>query len=96
MKTENNIVIIARHQGVVDWLKGRGIEGTVIPHADYADVCGRDVIGVLPLHLAAAANTITTIDMDDLPLEMRGKELTPAEMDRYGACLHTYKVTKVK
>ena len=85
-------VIISRHQGLLDWLASKGITGRVIPHATSDDVRGKNVIGNLPLHLAALADTVTVVNLPNLPAELRGKELSAEEMDQYGASLATYKV----
>ena len=87
------MIIVTRHKGAVEWLRRNGIEGKVIAHAHESDVVGEDVIGVLPFHLAYLANTITTIDMD-LPLELRGQDVSPEQMDEFGARLTTYIVAK--
>lgn len=91
--TEN--LIVSRHAGAVEWLRMRGITGPVVTHATPEDVRGRDVVGNLPLALAAEALTVTTIDLPDLPPEQRGKDLSPEEMDAAGACLATYQVARV-
>lgn len=65
-------------------------------HATSEVVRGKHVYGVLPLHLAAEAETVTTIDLPDLPPERRGQELTVAEMDAYGARMSTYVVRRVE
>ena len=49
--------------------------------------------GVLPLRLASLANTVTTIDMN-LPAEMRGKELSLTDIEKYLVDISTYKVEK--
>ena len=85
----NDIVIVTRHPAVVEWLSSRGITGRVVSHASIADVMGKEVYGVLPLRLAAAAKIVHTIDMD-VPADMRGKELTIEDMDRYGARINSY------
>jgi len=83
-------LIISRHPGVVAWLAARGITGEVVAHATPDLVRGRDVIGVLPLALAAEAGTVTSIDLPGLQPEQRGRDLTPAEMDSAGAILRRY------
>ena len=89
------VVIVSRHQGLVDWLAQRGIVGKVIAHATPDDVRGKDVIGNLPLHLASVAKSVTVVDMPDLPADWRGKDLTPDQMDQAGAKLTRYVVQKV-
>ncbi len=85
-------VIVTRHNGLIQWLKNHGIEGQVIPHVESPEqIRGKDVIGVLPLSLASVTRSIWTVDMD-LPPEARGKDLSPEEMDRFGAHLMKYEV----
>lgn len=88
-------VIVTRHQGMVAWLERHGITGAVLSHVGPADVQGKIVVGVLPLHLAALAYEIVTVDMPLLKPEQRGVDLTPEEMDEAGATLHRYVVRKV-
>ena len=87
-------IIVTRHAGLVAWLAERGITGRVISQATPADVRGKRVVGVLPLHLAAEAAEVVTVDMPGLKPEQRGQDLTPAEMDEAGAALTTYVVTR--
>ncbi len=89
------VVIVSRHQGLVDWLAQRGIVGDVIAHASPDDVIGKDVIGNLPLHLASLAKSVTVIDMPALPADWRGKDLSPEQMDQAGATPTRYVVRKV-
>lgn len=95
MSNSSNI-IVTRHAGLVAWLAARGVAGDVIPHATPEMVAGKDVYGVLPLHLAALAASVTVVDMPRLAPEQRGQDLTPAEMDSAGATMHTYEVRMVE
>ena len=61
---------------------------------DPAQIAGKRVYGVLPLHLAAQAAEVVTIDMPGLPAEKRGVDLTPEEMDACGARLTIYVVRR--
>jgi len=86
-------IIVTRHAGLTQWLAMRGITGSVRTHvADRADIAERHVVGVLPLFLAAAAASITTVDLPGLTPEQRGVDLTPDEMDAAGATLRRYRV----
>lgn len=87
-------VIVTRHAGTIEWLAQRGITGTVIAHATSEEVAGKEVIGALPWHLAALARSVTVIDLPGLSQELRGKDLTPQQMDEAGALLTTYVVSK--
>lgn len=77
--------VITRHKALVDYLLDKDIikegEFKLIEHADYKDVEGQDVIGVLPLQLASYAKSITEVPLKLTP-EMRGKELTFDEVEK--------------
>ncbi|GIV81675.1 MAG: hypothetical protein KatS3mg051_1029 [Anaerolineae bacterium] len=89
-------LIVSRHAGTVEWLARRGITGEVVEHATPDAVRGRVVYGNLPLHLAALAAEVVAIDMPDLPRDVRGWDLTPEEMDTFGARMTRYRVLKVE
>lgn len=91
---DNDVLIVTRHSGLVEWLRQHGITGRVVEQANAETVRGRRVIGVLPLHLAAEAAEVVVVDMPRLRPEQRGQDLTPAEMDEAGAALTTYVVTR--
>ena len=94
----NTVVVVTRHPGLLEVLREKG----VIPqdcqdyysHASPELVRGRDVVGVLPLHLAAEANSVTEVALN-LPPEARGRELTADEVRKYMTGVHTYKVTRI-
>ena len=77
--------VITRHKALVAYLLDKNIikdgEYKLIEHADYKDVMGQDVIGVLPLQLCAYAKSITEVPLNLTP-EMRGKELTFEEVEK--------------
>lgn len=90
-------VIVTRHSGAVEWLRRRGITGEVFEHvSDPAQVADRTVYGVLPLHLAAVADEVISIDLPGLRPDQRGKDLSPEEMDEAGASLRCYRVFEKK
>lgn len=88
----NTPLIVTRHAGLIAWLERHGIVGEVVAHATSDNVRGRVVYGVLPLHLAALTAEVVAIDMPGLPPDRRGQDLTPEEMDTYGARLTRYQV----
>ena len=50
-------ILVTRHEALVEFLQKQGLEfDMVVSHADAETVKGKDVYGVLPLHLAALAN----------------------------------------
>ena len=77
--------VITRHKALLAYLLDKDIikegEYKLIEHADYKDVEGRDVIGVLPLQLASYAKSVTEVPLKLTP-EMRGKELTFDEVEK--------------
>lgn len=88
-------VLVTRHPALVEYFSNNGLTfDKVITHASPEDVTGNDVYGVLPFHLAALANTVTTIDMN-LPAEMRGKELSLTDIETYFIGMSTYQVKKI-
>ncbi len=93
-----NNIIVTRHKTLVDWLVRRGIIGEVVAQATPEDVRGKDVYGVLPLWLAAEANSITEVSMPGLPLEARAKvnggDFTVEQMDEWGAHLQRFIVKR--
>jgi putative CRISPR-associated protein (TIGR02620 family) len=95
---KKNVLIVTRHAPLVEWLRQHGIEGNVIAQATPADVAGKDVYGILPMWLAAEANSVTEVSMPGLPLEARAKvnggDFTVDQMDEWGACLKSFVVRK--
>lgn len=88
-------VLVTRHEALVQYFANMGIAfDKVITHATPEDITGNDVYGVLPLHLASLANTVTTIDMN-LPVEMRGKELSLTDIEKYFTGMSTHRVKKI-
>ena len=77
--------VVTRHKALVSYLIDKNIikegEYKLIEHADYKDVEGQNVIGVLPLQLASYAKSITEVPLKLTP-EMRGKELTFEEVEK--------------
>lgn len=77
--------VVTRHKALVSYLIDKNIikegEYKLIEHADYKDVEGQNVIGVLPLQLASYAKSITEVPLKLTP-EMRGKELTFDEVEK--------------
>lgn len=95
-RTEVETIIVSRHAGAVEWLARQGITGAVIEQVTADDVRGKVVIGNLPLHLAAEAHQVGSIDLPGLTREQRGRDLTPEEMDAAGASIRWYVVCAVE
>lgn len=91
--------IVTRHRSLVDWLAQRGITGEVIAQATPEDVRNQHIYGVLPLWLAAEAESVTEVSMPNITLEQRKRnaagDMSIEEMDAAGAHMVTYKVKKL-
>lgn len=90
-------VVVTRHAALIDYL----VEINAIPpgtphltHATPEQIKNRDVIGVLPLHLAALCRQVTEVPLD-LPPDARGRELTLDEVRQYAGAPVTYQVRRV-
>ena len=96
LPAEPTPVIVTRHPALAQVLREDAVvpEATpVIEHATADNVRGRHVYGVLPLHLAAEADRLTTVDLD-LPAELRGQELTVEQVRQYRTGSTTYLVVR--
>ena len=88
-------LIVTRHQGLVEFLREKGYvapDVTVLSHATAEDVAGNTVWGVLPHSLSVLANKFIEVPMN-IPAELRGKELTLADMHKYAGEPVAYSVT---
>ncbi len=91
-------VVVTRHTGLVEYLIELGIaspETTVVAHASPEVVKDKHVCGVLPHNLSALTASFTEVPLLNLPMELRGTELTLEQMKEYAGEPVTYKVTKV-
>ncbi len=88
------IFIVTRHPGAIEYIRSRGIDGTVLAHLDMSDierlVPGDIVVGVLPVHLAVAVlerRARVVLLQLDLPPELRGQELTAEQTAEHAQLL---------
>lgn len=85
-------LIVTRHPGAVEFIQYRGYVGEVCEHfvPEMAHE-GMLIIGVLPVHLIAqvlqTGARFVQVVLPNIPPEMRGVELTPAQMIECGAQL---------
>ena len=89
-------VVVTRHTGLVEFLVERGALGSHVPvvaHATAATITGKNVLGVLPLHLAALAASVTEATLQLTP-DQRGKELDLSEVRKAFTGFNTYVVSK--
>jgi putative CRISPR-associated protein (TIGR02620 family) len=91
-----NTIIVTRHKGLVQYLIETGVitaETPVLSHVTSKDVEDKHVIGVLPMHLAALAATVTEIPLD-IPAELRGQELDLEQVRAFAGSPTKYSVRK--
>lgn len=86
---------ISRHPGAFEWAQEEGIDVDVrVEHLDVARIQAGDVvIGLLPLHLAAAVQRRGARYLHlslEVPRECRGRELDARRMRLFGARLEEY------
>ena len=89
-------VIVTRHPGLVAYLETLGLidnETQVINHAGPDDVRGKRVCGVLPHSLSSLCASFTEIPLR-LPPELRGKELSSEQVQRFAGKPVTYIVKR--
>ena len=88
---------ISRHLGAITWAKQQGFQvNEQLTHFDPTQTKQGDmVIGTLPINLVAKVcdkgGRYFHLSLD-LPVEARGKELSPDDMTRFNARLEEYKV----
>ena len=91
-------ILVTRHPALVQLLREMGLVGDdvqVIPHVTSPEqIRGRVVGGALPLHMAAEAEAIVSLDLSLRP-EDRGRELTLDELKERFVGVSIYKVTRI-
>lgn len=92
-------IVVTRHEALVSYLKEIEVikdgEFQLITHATPKDIEGKDVIGVLPIALASLCNSITEVPLN-IPLELRGKELSIEDIRKYAGEISVYRVSKIQ
>jgi putative CRISPR-associated protein (TIGR02620 family) len=92
----NRVVIVTRYSGMVEWLARKGIKGEIISDVYHPrQIENAYVIGNLngSLLINVAAFGIINMPHKDKKL-VRGQNLTPDEMDEYGAKLRWFSAPK--
>ena len=91
-------ILVSRHHQLIHYVlnhilpKSSGIE--LKSHVEPEDIDGRHVIGILPLHLAQYAASITIIPLNT-PMGMRGQELDYEQLQQYAGPPQTFIVKGV-
>lgn len=89
---------VTRHRGAADWAKAHGFaDAWIVPHFDAEQVHpGDQVLGTLPVNLAAEVcrrgGRYFHLSLV-LPQELRGRDLSAAEVEALGARLEEYLVS---
>lgn len=96
-------IIVSRHPGAIQWLEREGFHDVeALAHLKLGDIAGLKlgdvVVGVLPVGLAArvcemGANFFA-LEMD-IPVYLRGEELSVKQMDACNARVQQYLVKAV-
>ncbi len=96
---KEDVVIISRHDAFVEFLKMKGIlhgDEQVISHVSNPDVIDGKVVitSGLPMHLAAKARCVIVVSMN-IPPEMRGKEMSVDDMEKFFVGIDAFKVERI-
>jgi CRISPR-associated protein Csx16 len=94
------LYFVSRHPGAQEWAREENIAvDALVEHLDPAQVMpGDTVIGSLPVNLAAEVceRGARYLHLSlELPLTLRGRELSAQDMRRYGARLEEFTVRRV-
>ncbi len=90
-------LVVTRHPGLIEVLAEQGIcdkATPVVAHATPDQIRGKNIAGVLPLALAAVCESVTEVSLS-LPAELRGQELTAAQVRSHMTGTRTYRVLTV-
>lgn len=90
-----NIVVVSRHPAFIEYLQELGVDTSkVVSHASIEDVRGKNVIGNLPPHLMAEAETTTVIPLE-MTSEDRGQELDLERIRQIAGTPRTYETKEI-
>ena len=90
---------VSRHKGAIAWLNQQRIAAQMVSHLDATMIeAGDEVLGTLPVQevavIVARGARYFHLEMT-VPEAERGRELTVADMVRFGARLVEYRVVRV-
>lgn len=91
-------LVVTRHKNLKEFLINKGLITVVTPsitHATMGDVLKKNVVGNLPMHLAAHTNAIMSLTIN-VPLDKRGTELSVEELEMYTSDFCWYKVWEIE
>ncbi len=89
--------LVSRHPGAIAWCQRQPLAiDAILPHLDPALICAGDqVIGTLPLPMVAEVQRRGARYLHlsvPVPPELRGQELSAAQLEQLGAFLTEYRV----
>ena len=96
-----SVYFVTRHPGAVEWAARRGLAvDRQVEHLDVMDIKQGDVvIGSLPVNLAAEVcsrgGRYLHLSLE-LPVDLRGRELTADDMHALGARIEEFRVEKIE
>lgn len=94
-------IIVTRHEPLVAYAREIGLVGEdvrVLAHVSADDVRGQHVVGVLPLHLAALASSVTEIPLALTPSDreaMQRGDLPIERLREIAGAPTTYRVRRI-
>lgn len=100
LKTNMTTYFISRHAGAIHWAKQQGFDVDKQLHHFEPEITQKNdiIIGTLPINLVAEVclrgGRYFHLSLD-LPVEIRGKELSANDMEKYNARLEEYKATQL-
>lgn len=97
LRNQHFDILISRHQAIYDWLLENEIISKDIPVIDYVTdiniIKDKDVIGVLPLWLAAHCRTFTHIRINFPNKNKSYKLLSTEDVSKYVHFIVTYSIS---
>jgi CRISPR-associated protein Csx16 len=95
-----SVYFVTRHPGAREWAEAQGVSvDEFVAHFDVARVRANDVvIGSLPVNLAAevCARGGRYLHLSlELPVDLRGRELTADDLHSLGARMEEFRVEKI-
>ena len=91
-------IVITRHSTLVEYLRELGLVDNnvkVLTHvSNINEIKGKNVAGILPLHIACEVNAILVIPLN-IPSDLRGLELSLEQIKQFAGAPTWYKVQRL-
>lgn len=98
MSNKPEKVVVTRHKCIMQYLLNKGLIDKNTKHLSFAkpeDIQGKHVFGILPNWLACQTAKFTELHLR-LPVELRGRDLTLAQIETYIVEPVTYIIRREK